>query len=155
MKAQCNLFMSVSTSEELKAKAAHVGAPVGDLADLLLRFGLAKMSDDDLRKWVASRAITGSARSGALKKNERFVLVAFERLPLKAGQEGAWRFALGDVAAEAGLRLTDAYWALKALQARGLVKGMELEEVDRWNRPVKSFWSLISAMPEHMRPKSV
>lgn len=155
MKTQMGLFLDVGTAERLRSEAGRAGAPIGDLADLCIRFALERMTPDAVAKWAQSLPSRMGPLSGGPKKNERAVIAAFERLPRKAGQEGAWKFPLTDVAAEAGLRLTDAFWALKALQARKLVHGSELEEVDRWGRPVKSFWSLISAMPEQARPKGL
>ncbi len=153
MKTQFNVYMEVATAEEVRGKALQVGAPVGDLADFLLRFALSRIPDDTLRQWATQHRTSAGPLRGGLSKDERLVSMAFERLPKKAGQEGAWRFGLSDLASEAGLRLTNAFWALKALQARQVVHGMELEELDRWGRPVKSFWSLVSAMPEHTRSR--
>lgn len=154
MKTQIGLYLGAGTAEQLREAAHSAGASIGDLADLLLRYGLSKVPPEQLRAWALKLPSTKGRLAGQLTKDERAVLGAFETLPKKAGQDGVWRFPITDVAAEAGLRLTEAYWALKALQRRALVRGMELEELDRWGRPVKSYWSLISAMPEHARPKA-
>lgn len=138
MKTQIGLFISVSTSDELRERAKRSGAPIGDLADLALRFALGKLNDQALAKWASELPSRRGRNAGALGKDERAVLLAFDRLAQR--EPGASRWSLGTVASEAGLRLTLGFWALKGLQARGLVIGAELEETDRWGRPIRSFW---------------
>jgi hypothetical protein len=148
MKAQLNLYLNQSTIELLREKAHAVTANVGDLADLCIRFAFERMPEDALRKWVASQTSTKGRLRGALTKDQRCVVDAFERIAKRPENEGAWRFSHENVAREAGLRPAVAYWTLKQLQTRGLTTGTDGEELDRWGRPLKSFWSLISAMPD-------
>lgn len=138
MKTQVGLFISVSTSDELRERAKRAGAPIGDLADLALRFALGKLNDHALAKWASALPSRRGRNGGSLGKDERSVLQAFDRL--SQAEPGASRWGLGTLASEAGLRLSVAFWALKSLQVRGLVTGAQLEETDRWGRPTKSFW---------------
>ncbi len=142
MKTQMGLYLGVGTAEELRNRASATGAPVSDLADLVIRFGLARMTDESIRAWVARQAPTRGRLAGGLRLHERACIGAIDRL--KLSQAPAWRFSGSDIANEASLKLTEAFWALKSLQTRGLVVGAELEELDRWGRPVKSFWCLTS-----------
>lgn len=140
MKTQMGLYLDVATAEALRDKAAASGASISDLADLVMRYGLARIGDDALRKWALKQGSTRGRNAGGLRQNERAALGAIERL--KAAQAPAWRFSGADVAAAAAMKLSEAFWALKSLQTRGLVHGFELDELDRWGRPTRSFWCL-------------
>lgn len=140
MKTQIGLYLEVSTAEELRAQAQAAGVSIGDLADLFLRKGLATVKPEALKAWAQARPSTRGPLGGGLRKDERAVLAAFDSL--KASQAPAWRFSGAQLADTAGVRWAVGLWALKALQARGLVHGFELEAVDRWGRPVQSFWCL-------------
>lgn len=129
--------VNTSTLESVRTKADNVGVPVSALVDLLLRYGLAKLSDEDLRSWAAKREFGLGRPVGGMTKAERAVLFGLEALEAKG--EGT-RFSLVELAASAGLPPRTAYAGLKSLQRRGMVAGSESEPVDRWGRPVESFW---------------
>lgn len=140
MKTQMGLWIEAGTADELRTRANRVGVAVGDLADLLVQFGLGKLTDAALAKWAASVRSRKGRLGGALRKSERASLDAMHRM--KAA-EGAWRFTLEDIARESGCRLRDAYMALVDLRNRGLVMGGGgSQEVDAWGRPLKSVWHL-------------
>lgn len=151
MKTQFNTSIPVSTVDLVRERAREVEVNVGDLTDLFLRFAHERMPVETIRKWAASQV----TQRGPLTKNERAIVDAFQRLPKKPGNELAWRFTHAELAVEAGMRHALGFDALKALQTRGLVVGTESAEFDKWDRPLKSHWSLISAMPEHAKPKGV
>ena len=146
MKMQFGVYVSVSTVEKVRERAAATGAPIGDLADLLMRYGLERVSDEALRKWVEAKASTRGRLAGGPTQNERRALTALATLV--AASDGAWRFSHGEIATKAGLRPTDAYNALQALQARGLVVGVAdpSSGLDRWERPVKSYWHRVDSL---------
>ncbi len=147
MKTQIGLYLDVNTCEELRSRAAATGAPISDLADLLLRFGLARIKDETIREWAAKQNSTRGRLAGGLTDAERRLIGAFGKL--KAKEELAWRFPVTDLANAAGLKITPAFLALQRLRTRGMVEGMELEQLDRWGRPVKSFWCLASDRADH------
>jgi hypothetical protein len=140
MKDQLGIRLPVSLIATLHDRAKGSGAGLAEIVEMALRYTLPRVTDGQIRTW--SDANRGEHRSAPapLRKDERAALNAIERL--KAKGEGSWRFSGSDVAQEAGLRLTDAFLALRALQARGLVVGVDFEARDRWDRPVKSLWCL-------------
>jgi hypothetical protein len=140
MKTQLNTYVDVTTADELRQRAAEVNAPVGELADKCLRFALSRLNTEALRKWVTTLDTKRGRLGGGLTKNERALLAAFGRLKAKGG--GAWRFVATELAAEAALRLTDAFLGLRQLANKGFITGGGTEEVDRWGRPLKSVWNL-------------
>jgi predicted ArsR family transcriptional regulator len=124
------------------------------LVDLLLRYGLEKLSEQAVREWAQKRTerkisrVDMAAHPGLMKRDEKRVLQALEQL--HASSEGAWRFGADEIADRAGVRRAAAYWALQALRTGGLVEGHEVEGAgrDRWGRPTQSIWSMISAKPQ-------
>ncbi len=142
MKTQIGLYMDTRTSETLKEKAASVGVPMGDLADLCLRFAFDRLPEDTIRKWAGTRRSVRGPLAGGLSKKETKVLEVFKYL--KATGEGAWRFEVKEIAAQSGMRAAEAFWALTALRTRKLVFGFDdpAAGVDRWDRPIKSYWCL-------------
>lgn len=151
MKTQMGVYVDQSTAELLRTRATESGAAIGDLADLCIRYTLGKITLEQLRTWALKQPVAKGRLAGQHTKDERAVLLAFDALAKR--EPGTWRYAYEALAAEAGLKLSPTFWALKSLQRRGEVHGMELDEVDRWGRPVKSFWSMVAAMPEAARPQ--
>jgi hypothetical protein len=146
MKTQIGVYIEVVTADELRNRAARAGVPIGDLADLTMRYGLERLSDEALAKWAAGRQPTRGRMGGGLLKNELAVLGCWDRLLAKG--EGAWRFMAKDIAQEAGLTNKDAYFALLGLQRRGLVTGGGSQDLDRWGRPMESAWVKVGTKPE-------
>jgi hypothetical protein len=147
IKTQFNVSLPPSTADAVRARAQEADVNVNDLTDLFLRYGLERMPVELLRKWASSQATSRSL--GPLTKNERKVLGAFEKLRAKPDNDLAWKWNHLELAIEAGLRHAVGYDALKSLEERGLVVVLsEGEAVDRWNRPVKSYWGLLTQMPE-------
>lgn len=93
---------------------------------------LAVLNDETLKKLAATTRQTG------LRQNERAVLEAIRGFIA----EGSWRPSHMEISRSAGLRGAEALWALRALATRGMVKGDETTEVDRWGYPLKSYWTL-------------
>jgi hypothetical protein len=147
MKTQLGLYFEVTTADALRARAVKHGAAITDLAELCVRFGLSQLSDDQVNKWLAQQKSTRGRLAGGLRISEKACVAALESLRKK--EPGAYRFGGVSIANEAGLRFAVAYQALKSLAARGMVKGSDLEPLDRWGRPVKSIWSLT---PPDQRP---
>jgi hypothetical protein len=147
MKTQVGLFLQNTTAEEVRVTAMKVGVGIGDLADYLLTQGLQRLSEGELHTWAASLQSTKGRLGGGLTRCESAVLKCFDRL--LQNREEAWRFSAHEIAKEAGFPHRLAFGALKSLQRRELVKGLEMsEEVDRWGRPVNSVWW----RPEDARP---
>jgi hypothetical protein len=130
--------METLAIERLRTKALEVGAPIGDLAAVCIMFALKHIDTQHLVQWASNLTPTRGRLAGAMTKSERAVLAALETL--KEAQKPAWRFELNEIADTAGLLRKDAYLALNAVRARGLVKNMDGEELDRWKRPVSSIW---------------
>lgn len=143
MKAQTSLSLELSLIDEIRSKAAKCGMTMTDLVTLLIKFGLSKITDEAAQKWMALQPSIRGRTGGGMTKNEKLVFGALERLT--ARDPAVYRFGCDEVAAEAGLRLSDCYWALKQLQGRTLVKGADFDELDRWGRPVKSIWRLATS----------
>ncbi len=142
MKIQTGFYLGVSTVEELRKRAQETGAGLSDLTDLLLRLSLAKVTNEAIVAWVASQEVKKGRLGGGMTKHERQVLGAIAAL--KAKYSPSWQFENSDVAQAAGLKLRESYWALQGLQARGITSGASPnDEVDRWGRPLKSFWCLV------------
>lgn len=141
MKTQIGLYLQVGTAEELRARAAATGSSVGDLADLCIRATLAKMADKQIRAWASKLPNLRGRTGGALRKNEREVMAALERLEKK--DPGAYRFNTHDVAVAAGLRTGEAFLALTSLEARALTRSLVMGDgqVDRFGRPISCVWS--------------
>ncbi len=139
-KVQTNFYLPVGTTDALRERAAEVGCSASDLVDLFTRKGLDGISVDVLKKWAKGLTSRMGRLGGAHTKNERAVQLAFDAL--KVRDAPAYRFPLPDIASASGLRLAEAFWALKKLEARGIVAGAELDKVDRWGRPIASFWRL-------------
>lgn len=137
MKAQFNASCDVATVDALREKAKACGAPIGDLLSMMIRFSLARIPDDRLIAWAESHR--AKARAGELRRNERAMLTAFEVL---ASRGDATRFSARSLADAAGVHWAEGYLALQSLATRGLVTGFDLEECDRWGRPVRSWWTL-------------
>lgn len=140
MKTQIALYLGVGTVEELRARATATQAPIGDLTDLLLRVGLERLTDDQIRAWVK---VKRTGQGAKLRVAERAIIEALERL--EAADAGAFRFPMMDVARASGLKTAEAYLTLQALQGRGLLGSVEGEECDRWGRPVSSIWWRLAA----------
>lgn len=125
------MYLSVEHMGALKVRAAALGVPYSALADFLLGLALQRVTPETLQGWVTTRV-------GGLSAKETAVLKALRRLTTAE----TYRFDVGSVADAAGLPRREAYRALKALQGRGEVAGAEGTELDRWNRPVESWWRL-------------
>lgn len=126
------MYLTVELVGTLKAKAEELGVPYNPLADFLLGLALERVGEETLQAWLASR------RKGGLSTKERDTLGALQRLTTSE----TFRFDAGTVADAAGLPRREAYRALKALQGRGVVTGVEGSELDRWGRPMASWWRL-------------
>lgn len=146
-KTQLNLYLPLLTIAELQAKADAVGVSVSALADLCIKGTLTKVPEEQLKKWAASLEDTRGRNAGGPSRRERACELALQSL-----SEGGtvWRHGADDVAARAGLRVTEAYWALQGLRRRGTVEMMDLEpgKVDRWGRPTSTVWWLTSVAAE-------
>jgi hypothetical protein len=139
MKALQGLYLPLNTSDSLKQRADAVGMNYSDLADLCLRFGLARLSDDALRARVA-RLKEQKQTQGPLKTNDAKVLDALPRLLIPTrGVTPSW-FGVEEIATEAGLPIREAYRSLTALRNRGLVRGVFKDKMDKWGRPIESLW---------------
>jgi hypothetical protein len=143
------LSLPSETIADLRKRAESVGAPYSAIADLLIRYGLARITDDALRTWADTRPARKGPLGGGLTKDERTCNSALQRL--LSNPEKAWRFPLQQVANESGLPPRTTYRALKALQGRSMVRGTELPEVDRWGRPTESYWWLPASEEEYNR----
>lgn len=137
MRQQMNVSLNTHTIADLKDLAHELGAPVGDLADVMLRFAHEKMDRERLRTWTATLQSRAGRNRGALNLAEKALLKAFERLK----PEGSV-FAFHDLARDAGLstHTAKAFDALARLRSRGLVGEAHGDEQDRWGRPVDSVW---------------
>lgn len=138
------LSLSNALQEELKERADKAHLSTSALADLVMRYGLAKLSDDALAKWARARPNERGALGGGLRKAERAVLAAMEALEGKPGI--GWRLGTDEIASEVGMLWRDTHFALCSLKARGLVGTMvRNEDRDRWDRPTGIFWWLLKA----------
>jgi hypothetical protein len=146
-KAFTGLYLPSDLTEELKRRADGAGTSASALAALVMRFGLERLSDDALRKWAAKQPSTRGRYGGGMTKAEKAALAALERLT-----EGpVFRLELDEIADTGGLLRKDAYLALMALRARGMVVEVHRSaELDRWGRPTSSIWRL--PRPEDAQP---
>lgn len=141
MKTQLGLYFTPGTADALRERAVKVAAPLSDLAEMCVRFGLRQLTDDQIAEWMKSQAPNVRGRlAGGLRQTERACMAALE--DLRKAEPGAYRFAGTTIANKSGLGFAVAYRALQSLRTRGLVTGTELEPVDRWGRSEKSLWSL-------------
>lgn len=139
MKTNFPLHVEQEFADEIRGHAIRLGVSLSNLFVMLADSGLKRTPPEEMKRWAAVQGPPrGPSLSGAPPKAERTVIAAFERL-LK-NDEGAWRFSHQEVARESGMTAKAAYMALKALQERGLLVGADSEQVDRWGRPVESFW---------------
>lgn len=152
LKHQMNLSLTDETALHLRKTAERVQAPIGDLADLCLRFALDKLPEDRLMAWAAQLPSTLGRLGGAPTKNERLVLGAFGVLADQSewGQE-VYCFSVPELSAKAGVLPKEAYAAVQALARRGLVDGIESPEADRHGRPLESFWWPVGRFTTHPR----
>lgn len=144
MTTMVGLYLSPETAEDLKGKALKGGLTISALADLALRYGLARLADDAIAAYAAKLPRKRGALGGGLRASEQAALRALEALTVGL----AWRLSHEDIAATAGLGRLEAYKALTSLAGRGLVRphpALSSPELDRWGRPVKTFWSLPGA----------
>lgn len=133
MRTQVNLSLSSDTATALRSLADEVGAPIGELADLLLRMGHTRTSPDKLRSWALALPSRLGRNAGGPTLVERKALAALEAL--REGDHAGTVFGVGQVADRSGLPVREAYRAIRALEARGLVGVVGSDEVDRWGRP--------------------
>jgi hypothetical protein len=131
---QKNFRLQQGTIDSIERVARETGAPEGDLADLCLRYALARMNPDSIRQWA--RTLPARTRRNGLSRDEQAV---HERLIALTQPPVIWLSA-AELASDSGLLLKNAFLALKGLQRRGLVAGLESDRLDRWNRPVESLW---------------
>lgn len=143
IKAFSGYYLPVSTADALRQRAERVGASNSELLDLFIRFGLEKMSEEQLRVWVDKLPNTKGRHGGGLRVAERLILDTLRRLSLRGSM--GWRFPGRQLAAESGMNYKDGYLALKSLRGRGLVRGTESDKSDRWGRPVECAWWLPEA----------
>jgi hypothetical protein len=145
-KTQLNLFIAVSTAEELRARAQSVGLGPSDLGDLLLRFGLERVGVEALREHA--RTLTTTRNTAGLRMNERAVLnglVALERDPVASNAGKVREFLTDEIAGRAGIPIREADRALNALKCRGHVSRLDMApgEVDRWGRATRVVWGRV------------
>lgn len=137
MKTMMTVTIEVAIHDALRSKAIQEGYTVSGLVQAFVNYGMHHMPEEILR---ASMQRPERFR-GSLTKNERLALDSIETM-MRVGKGDVWRFSAQDIARESGLKLTAAFLALRLLAKRGKVKGFELPEVDRWGRPVESYWRL-------------
>ena len=140
MRSQLNVLLDATTAEELRALAERVGAPIGDLADLLLRRGMKQVVEPRLMAWAAALPSRSGRTGGALTKAEKAVLDAFARMPLEGGPVPGCVFSAAELTRAAGLPTRAAADALTSLLTRGRVHEVHGDERDRWGRPLDSLW---------------
>lgn len=136
-KRTASLYMSDEVLARLRLVATEMSSSESAVADIILHAGLTLFPVATLHRMMAKRRRDEGGAPGS--KAERACVAAINSL-LKS-PEGATRFELAEVADKAGLLRKGAWLALNALQGRGLVEGAHSPELDRWGRPVRSFWS--------------
>jgi hypothetical protein len=141
MKTQVMMYMTVAYIDTLKAKAADLGVPYSVLNEFLGSLALQKLPADRLKAWARTASAQGPASVRTPKENK--VLGALRHLTTTE----IWRHGLGDIADAAGLPPREAWRALCALEGRGEVVGARGQELDRWGRPLESWWRLANAGP--------
>lgn len=140
-KLQINLSMADETVVNLRRVAEQVKAPVGDLADLCVRYALSRLPSDRLTAWAASLPSTLGRLGGAPTKVERSTLAAFDACARQSEFPAAtYCFGARELAHAAGVLPKEGYGALQALARRGLVEGAQGHDLDPWGRPAESFW---------------
>lgn len=142
------LALEQSTQDAVRDVARDVGAPIGDLADVLLRFALDRMPREAIRKWAgelpAKRTRSGST---GMTKNEGAFLAALAALSKRNEPWSARAFTLTEIADATGLHIRDVWRAGGALVARGRVAYVGSPAVDAWGRPAVSIWWDVDAPP--------
>lgn len=138
MKTLLGLYVDVETASALREMSSEVDASISELGDLCLRYALERMPKDTLRQWAQGLTNTRGRLGGGMTKHEKAAWGAYNEICEK---DGAYRLDHQDIAQKAGLTPKEAYLALRSLERRGILKGQVWgEEVDRWGRPVKSYW---------------
>lgn len=147
MHTQANLTLDVDVLLELRKRAERLGCPIGELASLALKGGLARLNDEALAAWVGGLESKRGRNAGAMGKNEKIALKAFTEI--KAADKWSGRaFSELQISRACGLHRRDAYDALIALRSRGYVEGLLGDDLDRWGRSKASVWWLkADAMP--------
>jgi hypothetical protein len=141
LKAQLNVSISSHTIQELRSRAAEVGAPIGDLADTLLRGALMKTDVQALKTWAQGLESRRGRAGGALRADEKAALSGLRTV--RKDSHHAKVFTSVEIARSVGLLLKTTHDALCSLQARGgFVGGALSSDLDRWGRPVESVWWL-------------
>ncbi len=141
MRMQTNLSLAVDTTADLRSLADEVGAPIGELADLLLRSGLKRADKAKLREWATKLPHRKGRLGGGLKGAQKAALEAINKL--KAMPHAGKVFSVVEIARAAGLLVKATFDALRALEARGgFVLCVTSPDLDRWGRPAESMWWL-------------
>jgi hypothetical protein len=126
------LYLSDACLDALKMRAQELRVPYSALADFMLALALEKARPETIQAWLKQRA------TPEITPKQGRVLEALRSLTTPE----TYRFDVGSVADAADMPPREAYRALKALQGRGEVAGAEGSELDRWGRPLESWWRL-------------
>jgi hypothetical protein len=107
-----------------------------------MRYGLARLTDDALAQHARTQASTRGRLGGGLTKHERAALEGLETCTREEPTGTLWKWGPEHVAAATGIRIAEAYNALRSLEGRGLVKRWVTDATeDRWGRPRHvAFW---------------
>lgn len=141
MRPQLNVQLNPETIDALRGLAEEIGAPLGDLTDTLLRFGLQRADKAALTKWAAALPSRKGRRARiGLRVSDQTVLASLDRIGTAAAG-GVVRSAV-EIARDGGLLLKVGFDTLQSLKGSGLVAGAVGDEVDRWGRAVESVWWL-------------
>lgn len=142
MKTTTSFSVEATAVERLKNKAHSLDVPIGDLLELFIDLGLAKVPHERLVTWAGAKLSRKGRLGGGLRRDERAVLAAIEALHVD--DPASHLFGAETIARKIGLRVAVAQDALNALVLRGMAKRYDLApgEVDRWGRDVGSVWCL-------------
>ncbi len=129
---------------KVRALAAEVDAPIGDLVTLFLSYAIDRIKPEALKEWADKQVSRKGRLAGGLTKVERACITGIQALEAR---EGVRRFAAEDIAHAIGVRIAVAHDALNALKLRGLVGTFSLApkdgpQFDKWGRELQTVWWL-------------
>lgn len=131
------------THEALKLRAAQTGRSMKYLTDLILRYGLERLSVDALKAapYVETRGRPVGTGNG-MTSFERAVLGCWD--VLLAEDAVTWRFSLPQVVKASGMYPSEALKGLRALERRGTLVRKAFEHAllkdDEGNPKMIDFW---------------
>jgi hypothetical protein len=132
VKRLVHLSLDLDVAEQLQTRAQEAGCTMAALVAYLI----VNHSEDE-----GINALSKSIKSPKLVRAESAVLDCL-------GTFGGRCADLVAIAGRLGKPPREAYSALRALEREDLVKSWSSDELDRFGRPIESFWSLAGVHPD-------